>query len=96
LADISTIWLVCLGFILCLIPLAIFGAMAFGMHKLLSALPPVFKQGQEGIATVAQAADRTSKKVAAPFISVSASASRAKGTLRGLRKLVGGTHDLEE
>jgi hypothetical protein len=80
-------WLVCLSFILCLIPLAIVGAMAYGMRKLLIALPPIFKKGQEGIATVAKAADTASQKTAAPFISASASASRVKGMLRGLRNL---------
>jgi hypothetical protein len=84
LADVSTMWLVCLSFLLCLIPLAIVGGVAFGMHKLLRALPPVFKQGQEGMAKVADGADRASKRVAAPFISASALASQIRGTLRGL------------
>ena len=45
LADVSTMWLVCLSFILCLIPLAIAGGMVFGMHKLLVALRPILQQG---------------------------------------------------
>jgi len=96
LADASTIWLVILSFILCLIPLALVGGIVYGMRKLLGALPPVLKKGQEGLVRVADGADRASKRAAAPFITASASASQVKGMLRGLRKLVGGKHDLEE
>jgi hypothetical protein len=95
LADISTIWLVLLSFILCLVPLAIFGALVYGMRKVLIALPPILKQGQQGMATVARETDRITKKIAEPFIVASASASQVKGTLRGITNL-GGKHDLEE
>jgi hypothetical protein len=87
LADISTIWLVLLSFILCLIPLAIFGAMVYGMRKALIELPPIFKQGQDGMATVAKETDRVSKKVAEPFIVIESKASQAKGVLRGISKI---------
>lgn len=96
LGDVSTVYLVILSLILCLIPLALVGGMVFGLRKLLVALPPLFKQGQAGLARVAEGADRASKRVAAPFIAASASASQVKGTLRGLRKLAGGRYDLEE
>jgi hypothetical protein len=96
LADASTIWLIILSFILCLIPLALVGGMVYGMRKLLGALPPVLKKGQEGLVRVADGADRASKRAAAPFITASASASQVKGMLRGLRKLIGGNHDLEK
>ena len=96
LADASTIWLVILSFILCLIPLAIVGGMVFGMYKLSGALRPALKRGQEGLVRVADGADSVSKKAAEPFITASASASQVKGVLRGLSKLVGGKHDLEE
>lgn len=96
LADASTLWLVLLSFILCLIPLALVGGMVYGVRKLLGALPPVLKQGQEGLVRVADGADRASKRAAEPFITASASASQVKGVLRGLSKLVGGKHDLEE
>jgi hypothetical protein len=96
LADVSAIWLVFLSFILCLVPLAIFGAMVYGMRKVLIALPPILKQGQKGIATVSRETDRVSKKIAQPFIVASASANQVKGTVRGLTKLVGGQHDVEE
>jgi hypothetical protein len=96
LADLSTIWLVILSFILCLVPLIIFGAMAYGMRKVLIALPPILKQGQDGMTRVASETDRISKKVTAPFITASASASQVKGTLRGLTKSSGGKHDVEK
>ena len=96
LADASMIWLVFLSFILCLVPLLIFGAMAYGMRKVLIALPPILKQGQDGMARVASETDRISKKVSAPFITASASASQVKGTVRGLAKSSGGKHDVEE
>jgi len=96
LGDVSTVWLVILSLIFCLIPLALVGGMVFGMRKLLTALPPLFEQGQAGLTRVADGADRASKRVAAPFIAVSASASQVKGMLRGLRKLAGGRNDLEE
>jgi hypothetical protein len=87
LADISMIWLVLLGFILCLIPLAIFGGMAYGMRKLLIALPPILKQGQDGIARVAQETDRMSDRIASPFITTTAYANQVKGTVRGLSNI---------
>jgi hypothetical protein len=87
LADVSTIWLVILSFILCLIPLAIVGGMVYGMRKLLSALPPLFKQGQEGLARVAEGAETASKKVADPFIATSALSSQVKGTLRSISQI---------
>lgn len=96
MGDVSTVWLVILSLILCLIPLALVGGMVFGLRKLLAALPPFLKQGQAGLARVADGADSASKKVAAPFIAASASASQVKGTLRGLKKLAGGRDDLEE
>lgn len=96
LADISTMWLVFLSSILCLVPLFIFGAMVYGMRKLLIALPPILRQGQEGMARVARETDRVSKKIAEPFITASASSSQVKGTVRGLTRLAGGKHDLEE
>jgi hypothetical protein len=45
---------------------------------------------------VASETDRVSKKITAPFITASASASQVKGTLRGLTKSSGGKHDVEE
>jgi hypothetical protein len=84
LADVSTMWFVCISFVLCLIPLVIVGGMVYGMYKLLGALPPVFKQGQEGMAKIAEAADKAGDKVAAPFISASAFASQVRGSLRSL------------
>jgi hypothetical protein len=86
LADVSTMWLVCLCFIPLLIPLAIAGGMVYGMHKVLNALPPVFAKGQEGMAKVAAGATKASKSIAAPFVAVSASASRVKGMWRSLRR----------
>ncbi len=96
LADISTIWLVFLSLVLCLVPLVIFGGAVYGMRKALIALPPIFKQGQEGMARVATETDKIGQKVAKPFVSASATASQVKGTVRGLTKLAGGKHDLEE
>ena len=87
LADASTMWLVCLSFIFCLIPLAIVGGMVYGMRKLLIALPPIFEKGQEGMAQVADGADKASKKAAAPFIAASALSSRVKGMLRSISQI---------
>jgi hypothetical protein len=89
LADVSTLWLVCLCSIPLLIPLGILGAMVYGMHKLSRALPPVFEQGQEGMARVADGADRASKKVAAPFTAASAFASQVRSTLCSLCHIIG-------
>lgn len=89
LADVSTMWLVCLSFIFCLIPLALAGAMAYGAWKLVAALRPVLERGQEGMAQVADGADRASKRVAAPFIATSAFASRVRSTLCGLSRIIG-------
>lgn len=88
LADVSTMWLVCLSFIFSLIPLGIVGAMVYGMRKLLQALPPVFKQGQESMAQVASGADRASRAIAAPFIATSAFASQVRGILRSLFHMI--------
>lgn len=101
LADISTIWLVFLSLVLCLVPLLIFGGAVYGMRKALIALPPILKQGQEGMTRVATETDKASKKITQPFISASAAASQAKGTVRNLTKLgpsrsEGGKHDVEE
>lgn len=84
LADVSTMWLVILSFILCLVPFVLVGGIVYGMRKLLIALPPVFRKGQEGMATVADGTDKVSKKVAAPFIAASAVSSQVKGMLRSL------------
>ena len=101
LADISTIWLVFLSLVLCLVPLVIFGGAVYGMRKALIALPPILKQGQEGMAKVATETDKASRKIAQPFVSSSAAASQAKGILRGLTRLgpsgsEGGNNDMEE
>jgi hypothetical protein len=88
LADASTMWLVCLTFIVCLIPLAIFGGLVYGMRKLLKALPPVLEKGQTATARVAAGADSVSNKVAAPFIAASALGSRVKETGRSIRQLL--------
>jgi hypothetical protein len=82
LADVSTMWLVLLSFIFCLIPLAIVGGMVYGMYKLLNALPSAFQRGQSGMVKVAEEADKFSKKVSAPVISASAAGSQIKGMLR--------------
>jgi hypothetical protein len=87
LADASTIWLVFLSFVLCLIPLALFGGIVYGMRKALIALPPILKQGQEGMAKVASETDKASRKVAAPFVSASAYFSQVKGVLRGVKNI---------
>jgi hypothetical protein len=63
------------------------GGMVYGMRKLLVALPPIFKQGQEGLAKVSDSTDKASKKVAAPFIAASASGSQIKGMARDLTKI---------
>lgn len=88
LADVSTMWLVCLSFILCLIPLAIVGGVVFGMHKLLIALPPILQQGQEMMAKVGGGVNRFSKSIATPFIATSAFASRVRGTLHSLNQMI--------
>ena len=87
LADVSVIWLVLLSFILCLVPLAIVGGMVYGMRRLLIALPPIFKQGQEGMAKAADAAEKASEKTATPFIVASAFFSQGKGMLRSLSQI---------
>jgi hypothetical protein len=87
LADISMIWLVFLGFIMCLIPLVIFGGMAYGMRKLLIALPPILKQGQDGMARIARETDRVSDRIASPFITATTYADQVKGTARGLSNI---------
>ena len=87
LADASTMWLVCLAFIFCLVPPAIFGGLVYGMHKLLKALPPVFEKGQTGLARVAESADTAGTKVAAPFITASAFSARLKRMGRGIREM---------
>ena len=78
LADVSTIWLVILSFLLCLLPLALVGGLVFGMRKVLIALPPILQRGQTGMAAVADGADKASRKIAAPFIAVSAFSSQVK------------------
>jgi len=88
LADVSTLWLVFLSFLFCLIPLAIVGGMVYGMHKLLNFLPPIFKRGQETTAMIANKTDNFSKSVAAPFIAASAFASQLKGMVRGLYQII--------
>ncbi len=88
LADVSTIWLVCLSFILCLIPLLIVGGMVYGMRKLLHGLPPLFERGQAATARAAVGADRASKGIAKPFVAASALASQVRGTLRGLNRVI--------
>jgi len=85
LADASTMWLVCLTFIVCLIPVAIFGGLVYAMRKLLKALPPVLEKGQTATARVAAGADSVTDKVAAPFITASALGSRIKGMGRSIR-----------
>ena len=88
LADISTIWLVCLTFVLCLIPLVVVGAMVYGMRKLLAGLPPVLEGGRKKAERVAVGADAISNRVAAPFIAASALTSRVKGTGRSIRQMI--------
>jgi hypothetical protein len=87
LADVSTMWFVFLTFVFCLIPLFIVGGMVYGMHRLLGALPPLFQNGQEGAAKVAQGADKASKSVAAPFIAASAFASQVRGVWHSLSQI---------
>lgn len=88
LADVSTLWLVFLSFLFCLIPLAIVGGIVYGMHKLLNFLPPIFKRGQEMTAMIANKTDDFSQNVSAPFIAASAFASQLKGMVRGLYQII--------
>ena len=89
LADVSTVWLIILSFVLCLIPLGIVGGMVYGMYKLLGALPPVLQRGQEAMAEIAEGTDTASRKVATPFVAASATASQVRGSLRSLSKILG-------
>lgn len=82
LADVSTIWLIILSFILCLLPLALVGGLVYGMRKVLIALPPILQRGQAGMAAVADGADKASSKIAAPFIAMSGFSSQVKSILR--------------
>jgi hypothetical protein len=81
-------WLICLSFLLCLIPLAIVGGLAYGTRKVNQALPPVFEQGQEVMTRVSQGVDKGSETVAEPFIAISARTEQAKETLQHLIRSV--------
>lgn len=87
LADLSTVWLILLSFVFCLIPLALVGGTVYGLHKLLVALPPILKQGQEATAAIADGTDRASRRIAAPFITVSAYFSQVKDVLRNISQI---------
>jgi hypothetical protein len=84
LADVSTLWLVLLSFIFCLIPLALVGGLVYGIRKLLIALPPIFERGQDAMTHVADGADKAADRVAAPFITASAAANQVKGMVRNV------------
>jgi predicted PurR-regulated permease PerM len=88
LADVATIWLVLVSFVLCLIPLAIFGGTVYGLNKLLKALPPVFDKVQGTMEKVAEGTDQATDKVAAPLIAALAFSTRVRATLHGLAKLI--------
>jgi predicted PurR-regulated permease PerM len=88
LADVAIIWLVLISFILCLIPLAIFGGIVYGLHKVLNALPPVFDKAQQTMEKVTEGADRATDKVAAPLIAASAFSTRVRATVGSLTNLI--------
>lgn len=87
LADVGAIWLITLSLVVCLIPLSLVGGMVFGMYKLLRALPPLLKRGQEGMVRVADGAEKASIKVAEPFVAASAAGSQLKGMARNIGKI---------
>ncbi|RMF25957.1 MAG: hypothetical protein D6759_20500 [Chloroflexi bacterium] len=88
LADLAAILLVVETFILCLVPLLLFGGAVYGMRKVNRATRPALQQGGRLARRVAEGADRASTAVAEPFIRVSAAAAAARFFIRNLPGLI--------
>ncbi len=88
LADLAAILLVVEIFILCLVPLLLFGGAVYGMRRVNQAARPALQQGSRLARRAAEGADRASTAVAEPFIRASAAAAAVRFFVRNLPRLI--------
>jgi hypothetical protein len=69
-ADTSLIWIICPNLLLALIPLALFGGMAYGIIVLNQKIPAAFKQLQDVMLKVRDGVQAGADKVVDPVINL--------------------------
>ena len=78
LSHVATILLACESFILLLIPAAIIGGSAYGVHWLRRKLPPLFVQARKVLALFKLYVERGGTAAVAPIIAADAAAAQLR------------------
>ena len=86
--DIALIFLSLQAMVIALVPLAIFGALAYGAYKLVGLSRKYLRKGQVFAQQAHYAVERASRAVAEPFIKAHAAWEAADAILQGLQRRV--------
>lgn len=86
LADAAAILLIIETCVLGLLPLALFAGVTYGVIRLINAVRPILKRGQELSAQIARESATFSDKVARPLIEVSSRAAAAQAWAGRIRE----------
>lgn len=85
-ADISLIWLILPMLVVTLLFMAITGAIAYGVIKLIGALPRFTLRVQSIVALLGQRAHQISDKIVAPFIKIDSFGASVKAARQAVRR----------
>jgi hypothetical protein len=77
-SHVAVILLACESFVLLLIPAAIIGGSAYGVHWLRRKLPPLFAQARKYVTLLKVYVERASMAAVSPFIAARALAARVR------------------
>jgi hypothetical protein len=86
--DIALIFLSLQAMVIALVPLAIFGALTYGVYKLVGLTRKYLRKAQVFAQQAHYAVERASRAVAAPFIKAHAAWEAAGAILHGLNRRV--------
>ena len=86
--DIALIFLSLQALVIALVPLAIFGALAYGVFKLIGITRTYLRKGQIFAQQAQYAVERASRGVAEPFVKAHAAWNAVCAVLQGLNRRV--------
>jgi hypothetical protein len=86
--DIALIFLSLEALVIALVPLAIFGALAYGVYKLIGVTRTYMRKGQVLAQQAHYAVERASRAVAEPFIKAHAAWEAAVAVVQGIHRRV--------
>lgn len=86
--DIALIFLSIQALVVALVPLAIFGALAYGVFKLIGLTRTYLRKAQVYAQQAQYAVERASRAVAEPFIKAHAAWNAASAVLQSLNRRV--------